>query len=85
MYLILYVILKIGCQCSRVKLISVFSLLIYIYRGSALAYILLAIEAMTDGGVAAGLPRDLAFSLASQTESVHSIKICCDSLFAYAV
>jgi len=40
---------------------------------------------MEDGGVAAGLPRDLALGLASQTVSVHSIKICCDPLFAYAV
>ncbi|CAA7405965.1 unnamed protein product [Spirodela intermedia] len=31
------------------------------------AYIFLAIEAMADGGVAAGLPRNLALSLASQT------------------
>ncbi|KAF8646997.1 hypothetical protein HU200_065511 [Digitaria exilis] len=31
------------------------------------AYIFLAIEAMADGGVAAGLPRELALGLASQT------------------
>ncbi|KAH9329556.1 hypothetical protein KI387_001664 [Taxus chinensis] len=35
--------------------------------GSGPAYIYLAIEAMADGGVAAGLPRDLALSLASKT------------------
>ncbi|PKA61750.1 Pyrroline-5-carboxylate reductase [Apostasia shenzhenica] len=35
--------------------------------GSGPAYIYIAIEAMADGGVAAGLPRDLALSLASQT------------------
>ncbi|XP_077218721.1 pyrroline-5- carboxylate (P5C) reductase [Tasmannia lanceolata] len=35
--------------------------------GSGPAYIYIAIEAMADGGVAAGLPRNLALSLASQT------------------
>ncbi|KAF9593950.1 hypothetical protein IFM89_026193 [Coptis chinensis] len=35
--------------------------------GSGPAYIFLAIEAMADGGVAAGLPRDLALGQASQT------------------
>jgi hypothetical protein len=41
---------------------------------------------MADGGVAAGLPRDLlAVGLASQTLSIRSIKICYDTLFAYDV
>lgn len=39
------------------------------FSGSGPAYIYLAIEALADGGVAAGLPRDLSLSLASQTVS----------------
>lgn len=45
-------------------------LLFSIFSGSGPAYIYIAIEAMADGGVAAGLPRDLAFNLASQTVSI---------------
>ncbi|KAF5203837.1 Pyrroline-5-carboxylate reductase [Thalictrum thalictroides] len=37
------------------------------FNGSGPAYKFLAIEAMADGGVVAGLPRDLALGLASQT------------------
>ncbi|CAF2107046.1 unnamed protein product [Brassica napus] len=38
--------------------------------GSGPVYIFLAIEALADGGVAVGLPRELALGLASKMEQV---------------
>ena len=55
-------------QLSNDNLINKICLL-KIFSGSGPSYIYLAIEALVEGGVAAGLPRELALRLASQTAS----------------
>lgn len=44
-------------------------------RGGAQAYIFVAIEALADGGVLAGLPRPLAQDLAAQTVSTPPLRV----------
>lgn len=44
--------------------------------GSGIAYVLTMIQAMADGGVLCGLPRDLALRLAAHTVEVNNLKAC---------
>ena len=53
---------NVSVDIPRDKLVVITGL-----SGSGPAYVFLMIEALSDGGVAAGLPRDIATKLAAQT------------------